>query len=409
MKDEHADVVIVGAGPAGLAAAAALKQLGTRRVVVLDREATPGGVPRHTHHTGYGLRDLHRVMAGPAYARHRTRLAQAAGAEIRLGATATGWLGPVSLAATSPEGLTAWHARAVLLATGCRERPRTARLVPGDRPAGVLTTGSLQQLADLGLPIGRRAVVVGAEHVSFSAVHTLASHGVQVAAVVTGQPRPQSYPLLQALTAGLRRVPVFSGTEIAEIEGRHRVERVMLRSRRGGESRAVGCDTVVFTGDWIPDHELARAGDLEMAAATQGPTVDQLLRTSRPGVFAAGNLTHPAETADIAALAGRHAAGAISGYLRDGRWPSSWVTVTCPGPLRWVWPPRLAPGEGTPPRGRLIARAAEFRGSGHVEVRQGGELLHREYKRRLVPNRSITIRPRRLPDAPDPIVVQWAG
>ena len=261
MKREHADAVIVGGGPAGLAAAIELRRLGLGRVVVLDREPAPGGIPRHTRHTGYGLRDLHRLLTGPAYARHYAGLAAAAGTEIRPGTIVTDWVSPAVLASTSADGLAEWHADAVLLATGCRERPRAARLVPGDRPAGVLTTGALQQLADLHrLPVGRRAVVVGAENVSFSAVHTLTAHGVSVAAVVTEHPRPQSYRLLQAITADRHGSPVFTSTEVAEIIGRGRVERVVLRNRRTGERRVIECDTVVFTGDWIPDHELARTG-----------------------------------------------------------------------------------------------------------------------------------------------------
>ncbi len=412
MKKERADVVIVGSGPAGLAAATELKRRGTKRVVVLDREASPGGIPRHTRHAGYGLRDLHRVMTGPAYARHHVQLATAAGAEVRPGTTVTGWTAADSLTSTSADGLTEWRAHAVLLATGCRERPRAARLVPGDRPAGILTTGALQQLADMyRLPVGHRAVVVGAEHVSFSAVHTLTAHGLSVAGVVTECPRPQSYRLLQAMTAGLHRVPVFTGTELAEITGQGRVERVRLRNRRTGESWALECDTIVFTGDWIPDHELARAADLDMDHGTRGPCVDQLMRTSRPGVFAVGNLTHAAETADVAALAGRHAAGAITGYLRDSSWPTAWVPVTCTEALRWVWPQRLAIDGGAPARGRLITRATGFRGPGYLDAIQDGRRLHREGKRHLVPNRSVTLRAGWLPnvaEAGGPVTLQWS-
>src|SRR6185295_4820904 len=127
-----------------------------------------GGVPRHTDHTGFGLRDLHRCLRGPRYAaRYRTRAA-AAGVEIRTQTTATAWAGPQTLAITAPSGIGELAADAIVLATGCRERPRAARLVAGDRPRGVLTTGLLQQLVYLHRqPVGRRAVIVGAEHVSF--------------------------------------------------------------------------------------------------------------------------------------------------------------------------------------------------------------------------------------------------
>ncbi len=140
------DVVVVGAGPAGLSAAAELRRLGAGSVLVADREAAAGGVPRHSWHTGYGLRDLRRVMTGPDYARALVDAAVAAGAELRLGTTVTGVASPAGpVMMTSASGVETVQAAAVLLATGCRERPRAARLVPGDRPAGVMTTGELQQ------------------------------------------------------------------------------------------------------------------------------------------------------------------------------------------------------------------------------------------------------------------------
>lgn len=413
MKSERADVIVVGAGPAGLAAAAELRRLGAGRVAVLERESESGGIPRHTRHTGYGLRDLHRPMSGPSYARRYAAMASAAGAEIHLATTVTHWAGPAAVAATSADGLAEWRGRAVLLATGCRERPRAARLIPGSRPAGVLTTGALQQATELhGVPVGRRAVVVGAEHVSFSAVHTLTSHGVSVVAVITAHMRPQSYRLLQAVTAGMYRVPVLTSTDLAEILGRHRVEGIRLTDRKTGQQRELACDTVVFTGDWIPDNELARSLGLAIDPGTRGPVVDQHGRTSTRPVFAAGNLTHAAETADVAAIGGRHAARAISRYLRDGNWPAAHLPVRCGHPLTWISPPSLTTGDGLPSRGQLIARASDFTARGHLEVSQDGTLLHREHKLRLVPNRSITLSANwisRTRAAGGPIDVSWDG
>jgi NADPH-dependent 2,4-dienoyl-CoA reductase/sulfur reductase-like enzyme len=158
-----ADVVVVGAGPAGLSAAIELRRLGLGSVLVADREAEAGGVPRHCFHSGYGLRDLRRVMTGPAYARTLAGTAVAAGAELRLGTTVTCVDGARAVTMTSSRGIETVPARAVLLATGCRERPRAARLVPGDRPAGVMTTGELQQRVYLGHErLTGQALVVGA-------------------------------------------------------------------------------------------------------------------------------------------------------------------------------------------------------------------------------------------------------
>src|SRR4051794_36445163 len=160
-------VLIVGAGPAGLSAAAELARTGRGDVLVLEREAEAGGIPRHSHHTGFGRRDLHRILTGPGYARRLVDRAAGAGAGIRTSAMVTGWAEDGSAEVTSPDGRFRVDAGAVLIATGARERPRSGRLVPGDRPDGVFTTGQLQNHVhrSRGRP-GRRAVVVGAELVS---------------------------------------------------------------------------------------------------------------------------------------------------------------------------------------------------------------------------------------------------
>jgi thioredoxin reductase len=285
-------VAIVGGGPSGLSAAIELRRLGVGHVTVYEREQRAGGIPRHTNHLGFGIRDLHRVMSGPRYARTLVGHVRSAGVHLRLG--------------TPVFSLDDIDADAVVLATGARERPRAARLVPGDRPAGILTTGSLQQLAMAGQRVGTRAVIVGAEHVSFSAILTLAHVGCRSVAMVTPLPRHQSYGVVKLAAASLRRVPVLTGVDVAEIIGRRRVEHVMLT-----DGRQIDCDTVVFTGCWIPDNELARRSGLTMNPAIKGPTVDATFRTSREDVFAIGNLVHRVAAADRCALDGKAVAAAV--------------------------------------------------------------------------------------------------
>jgi thioredoxin reductase len=290
-------VVIVGAGPSGLSAATELRRLGVRHVTVYEREQQAGGIPRHTDHLGFGIRDLRRLRSGPRYARALTERATAAGVELRVGQTVF--------------TLDDIDADAIILATGARERPRAARLVPGDRPQGILTTGSLQQLALKGLRVGKRAVIVGAEHVSFSAVLTLAHVGCRAVAMVTPLPCHQSYGVLKLAAATVRRVPVLTGVDIAEITGRRRVESVELT-----DGRRIDCDTVVFTGSWIPDHELARRSGLAMDPDIKGPVVDSSFQTSRENVFAIGNLAHKVSAADRCAIDGRAVAAAVAGRLQ---------------------------------------------------------------------------------------------
>ncbi|MCX5231859.1 FAD-dependent oxidoreductase [Streptomyces sp. NPDC006553] len=344
------DVLVVGAGPAGLAAAARLAASGAGRVEVLEREQAAGGIPRHCARPGFGADARGRPLDGPGYARRSVRAALRAGATVRTGVSATGWAGPLTLDVTAPTGLERVRARAVVLATGARERPRSARLVPGSRPAGVLTTGELQRLVlRFGArpePIGRRAVVVGGDPVARGAVRTLRAAGVEVVAVVC------EHPVRRTVFGA---VPVLSGAVVSELLGRGRLTGVSVRGGADGATRrTLRCDTVVFTGDWIPDHELARACGLPLAPGTRGPATDGAFRTTAPGVFAVGNLLRGVEPAAVAAAEGRAAAAAVIDLLEGAPWPEGGVPVGIPtgvptrsagsvGPLRWVTPGLLGP------------------------------------------------------------------
>jgi len=440
----NVDVLVIGAGPAGLTAAAELRRLGVGRVLVADREVEPGGVPRHSQHTGYGLRDLHRVMTGPAYARALTDAALRAGAEVRAGCTVTALRadgaetspglatqahgatqpGPERLTAvlTSALGVEAVLPSAVLLATGCRERPRPARLVPGDRPAGVMTTGELQQRVYLaGERLTGRALIVGAEHVAFSAAVTLAHAGARVIALVTEHERHQSYAAFRAGAALRWRTPVWTSAVVTNIVGPGgRLAGVEITDAAGGHRRYVPCDLIVFTGDWIPDHALARTAGLAIDPGTKGPVVDTTLATMADGVFAAGNLIHAAETADIAALSGRHAARQIAARLAGQPGPAAdrpapaadpggpavgprataRVPIEVEAPLRWISPNAIIPAS-PPPLGRFTLRTARFHRPARLEVRQGGRLLARSRPQRLIPGRPVHLPAAWLP-AVDP-------
>jgi thioredoxin reductase len=389
------DVLIVGAGPAGLAAAAQLRRLGVRRVLVADREAAPGGIPRHSWHTGYGMRDLHRMLTGPAYARALTDAATKSGAELRTRCTVTdlriGGDAP-SAVLTSASGIEEVHPGAVLLATGCRERPRSARLVPGDRPTGVLTTGELQQRVYLGGErMAGRALVVGAEHVSFSAAVTLAHAGARVVALVTEHTRQQSYAAFRIGAALRWGVPVWTSSAVTRVTAADgRLSAVEVANVAGGPSHTVACDWVVFTGDWIPDHVLARSSGLMLDTGTRGPAIDTGMATSAPGVFAAGNLVHAAETADVAALSGRHAARQVGSFLAGRPSPAGpAVPVVAELPLKWISPNVIPAGRVPPPLGRFTLRSAEFRRLARVEAWQDGRRLGRSRPLRLIPGRPV--------------------
>lgn len=302
--ERHVDVLVVGAGPAGLAAAARLAAGGAGRVEVLEREQEAGGVARHCVHGGFGT--WTRPLTGPAYARLLVEAAATAGAVVRTGITALDWSGPLALATVGERGPETVTARAVVLATGAYERPRAARLIPGTRPAGVRTGGELQQAVHrYRQPIGERVVVVGAEDVSYAAAWTVRAAGAELVAMVTDRPRADS---LRALDARLRaRVPLLTGTTVTEILGHEQLSGVRIR-HHDGRAGVLPCDTVVFTGDFAPENQLTRHARLTL---TDGPFTD------RPGVFTAGGLRHPGQNARTAAREGARTGRAALEWLAD--------------------------------------------------------------------------------------------
>jgi thioredoxin reductase len=376
MTEQHVAVAIVGGGPSGLTAAAVLAGRVDGEVLVIERETETGGIPRHSDHLGYGMRDLKRFISGPAYARRLTAMAQDAGATLDTEAMVTDWVGERRLQVTSPRGIRTVTADAVVLATGARERPRPARLVPGDRPDGIYTTGQLQNLVHVHhAHIGSRALIVGAELVSWSAVLTLREAGCATAGMVSGYPRSEAYAVFRLPGRFLMDGPVFTRSRVVGISGRDRVRAAVVENIETGARTTVECDTVVFTGDWIPDHELARTGGLAMDPATRGPVVDAGLRTSRPGVFAVGNLLHPVDTADGAALDGRHVAAAVSNWLKNRDEAPKAVRIRTDGPLRWVAPQLVSAEGGVAARGDLLFWVDEYRRLPKLRAVQDGRTL----------------------------------
>ena len=374
--DEHVTVAIIGGGPAGLTAAAGLAPHVDGEVRVIEREAEAGGIPRHSDHPGYGVRDLRRFISGPAYARRLTALAQDAGAVLQTSAMVTGWAGDRTLEITSPHGRRRLRANAVVLATGARERSRPARLIPGDRPNGVYTTGQLQNLVHLyHAPAGHRAIVIGAELVSWSAVLTLRQAGCGTVLMTSQYQAAECYAAVRAAGRLALGVPVATRTRVTRINGKSRVESVEIQNLDSGARRTIPCNTVITTGDWIPDHELACAAGLDMDPATRGPRVDGALRTSAPGVFAVGNLLHPVDTADVAALDGRHAATQVRQWLRRRHTPGPGVTLVADPPLRWITPQILRPGDPAPARHRLLLWSDAYVPAPQIQAVHDGRII----------------------------------
>jgi NADPH-dependent 2,4-dienoyl-CoA reductase/sulfur reductase-like enzyme len=346
MKPSEAEVVVVGAGPAGLAAARAMAERGIGRILVVDRDEAPGGLPRFCRHPGFGWEYSHRLESGPAFARRQLAALDRHSVTLLMRTTALALrAGPELELLSAEHGVLRLSPRAVILATGIRERPRSARLVPGRRPErGVLTTGQLQQMVTRGVSVGgRRAVVVGTEHVAFSVLLTARHAGLEVVAMVGAEDRVMSYRPIAWMTRSLIRVPIHLSSTIADIDGDERVQSVLVSGPQG--ERAIACDTVIFSGEFVPDSAMLPGGPVALDRNTGGPMIDQHGRTSEAGVFAAGNLLRAVETSGFAAIEGARVGANVAAYLKSApRWIADGPAIRLGRDLAYLVPHRWTAG-----------------------------------------------------------------
>jgi len=254
--DSH-DVIIIGGGPAGLSAARRLSALGIRDVVVLEREAVAGGIPRHCGHLGFGWQSHRRLWSGPRFAAELRK--SVTGLDVRTSTTVLELVKDGQLRVQTPSGLAEMKARHIVIATGTRETPRAARLVGGSRPQGVMNTGALQQHVYLhhNRPFAR-PVIVGSELVSFSALLTCRHLGIRPVAMLEENPRISAQRPGDLIARFVFGVPVRTSTRLIAIEGRKNVEAVEIERR--GKRERISCDGVIFTGLFRPETALLPAG-----------------------------------------------------------------------------------------------------------------------------------------------------
>jgi thioredoxin reductase len=366
------EVLVVGSGPAGLAAAIELARAGSR-VTVLEREAEAGGIPRHCGHYPFGLREFHRILRGPDYAARLCKAALAAGVTIQSRTTVTGLLPGGVVEITDNAGPSTLSAKAVLLATGVRETSRAARLISGEKPGGVLSTGALQGMVYLNQqrPF-QRPVILGTELVAFSALLTCRHAGIKPLAMI--EPGPRITARSPAIwLARLMGVPVRLNTDIAAIHGRTRVEGVTLATPAGPEDLLA--DGVIVTGGFRPDAALLRGSSLEVDPASGGPVIDRWGRLSDPTYFAAGNLLRGVETAGWCWSEGRRTARAVLAAL-EGRLPQpggARIMLAHPA-LRLAVPHRVGPKATDGAHDRLQIRLSTP-AKGHLRLTQDGQTL----------------------------------
>ena len=309
------DVLVVGGGPAGLAAATELARLRAWRVMLVERDTEFGGIPRHCAHSPFGMREFGRVLGGAGYAARLAARAVDAGAELRSRHAVTALRADGADLAT-PDGPVTVTARRIVVATGIREASRAGRLLPGQRPLGIVTTGALQDYVHLRRLVPfRRPLIAGSELVTMSAILTCRSAGIRPVALVEDEAALRiGMPI--GLFPTLMGIPVHLRTHIVDIFGRDRVEAVRLRHADGAE-RTIDCDGVLLSGRFTPESSLARLAGLRIDAGTGGPAIDPAGRTSVPAIYAAGNVRRAVKTAGHCWSEGRRVAAAVVASLRE--------------------------------------------------------------------------------------------
>jgi len=383
------DVAIIGGGPAGLSAATTLKHLGVSRVVVLEREPQAGGIPRHCGHPPFGLREFKRILKGPAYAARLVRRAQSHGVEIHTGVTVVEARPNGALLIATPDSVFEITATRVIIATGTRETPRPARLIPGGRARGVINTGALQSMIYLkGRRPFQRPVIIGSELVAFSAIMTCRHAGIPPLALIEEAPRITArWPC--ALYPRLTGVKLMTGTKLARIDGGQTVTGVTVESE-SGQTTDIACDGVILSGQFTPESSLARMGHLVVDSFTNGPLVDQWGRCSDPVYFATGNLLRPVETAGWSWNEGRQTghwvADDLAGTLPR---PEPGISLNITAPLKYVVPQQLSHGSGPGGMKNLQMRVTKPV-KGTLIARSGGGILMRR-KVCLLPERRLLI------------------
>jgi len=395
---ESCDVAIVGGGPAGLAAACALRKAGIVSVIVLEREAEAGGIPRHCGHFPFGMREFSRVLRGPDYAARLVARARKAGVDLRTAVTVTALHPGGRLSLSTPDGVGELAAKRVLLCTGVREKTRAARLIGGEKPGGVLSTGALQGMVYLKhqKPFSR-PVLLGTELVSFSALLTCRHMGIRPVAMVEPAARVTARwpaPLLPKLLG----VPLLLGTELTAIHGRTRVTGVDLMGP-DGNTRHIEADGVIVSGGFRPEAALLMAGHLDVDPASGGPDIDQFGRCSDPAYFAAGNLLRAVETAGWSWAEGRRAGQTIAYDLKKGL-PEPKVglrVVLRNDVLKYALPQRIAYSPSSPRSAKTLQFRVTRPVKGRLSLRIDGKELWSKPLSAL-PERRLTLPVSMLPD-----------
>ncbi|MBR4332391.1 MAG: FAD-dependent oxidoreductase [Clostridia bacterium] len=325
------DVLVIGAGPAGLAAAISAKKAGVDNLIVLEREDHPGGILRQCIHNGFGLHRFKEELTGPEYAQRDIDTAAEMGIDIRTGVTVLSVSNEKRVTAVSREnGLQIFEAKSIVLAMGCRERPRGALAIPGTRCAGIYSAGTAQKFVNLeGYMPGRRVVILGSGDIGLIMARRMTLQGAKVLACV--ELMPYSSGLNRNIVQCLQdyNIPLYLSHTVIDIHGKERLTGVTVakvdENRRPipGTEMEFECDTLLLSVGLIPENELSAGAGVALSPVTSGAVVSDTLETSVPGVFACGNVLHVHDLVDHVSnesfRAGEMAARYAKGERRTGR------------------------------------------------------------------------------------------
>ena len=347
---EQKDVVIIGGGPAGLAAAVELHKQGIRNMIILEREAMLGGILRQCIHDGFGLGRFGESLSGPEYAQAFIDEVNKREIPYETSATVLSLTEDRVVTASTRSGLRQYQAKAVVLAMGCKERSRGALGIPGERPAGVFTAGTAQAYMNLynRMP-GKEVVILGSGDIGMIMARRMTLEGAKVLCVAE----------LMPYSGGLKRnivqclddfgIPLKLSHTVVDIQGKERVTGITLaRVENGkpvpGTEEHYDCDTLLLSCGLLPENELSRAAGVALNPVTGGPAVNESLETNLTGVFAAGNVLHVHDLVDYvseeAAAAGEHAAAYIAG---GGAAAGRTLPVRCENGVRYTVPTTIRP------------------------------------------------------------------
>ena len=320
------DIVIVGGGPAGLAAAVSAKKAGTDSILIIERDKELGGILNQCIHNGFGLHTFKEELTGPEYAYRFIEQVYDLGIEYKLDTMVMDISNDkVVTAMNRTEGMFQVKAGAVILAMGCRERPRGALNIPGYRPAGIYSAGTAQRLVNMeGYMPGREVVILGSGDIGLIMARRMTFEGAIVKVVAE----------LMPFSGGLKRnivqclddygIPLKLSHTIVDIEGKERVSAVTIaevgpdmKPIPGTEERYT-CDTLLLSTGLIPENELSRGAGVEMNPVTNGPAVNEILETSIPGVFACGNVLHVHDLVDYVSEEATRAGANAAAYVQSG-------------------------------------------------------------------------------------------